>query len=193
MAILEAVKSIKKPPRPKHEKPKLYDRTVAGVPDAYTVIVDDPYEHGAKQTMTASLRDDPLGRLFIRNQIDKAQFDAGRDMQGLYERAQIGGVKAMDPTKEPVDGGGAIPEMIGDIQMRAVKRIAQLEKTLGNEGTALIRQFLACRMFVDQIAEQRGLTSQRDKDYLGKRIRECLETLAIELGHAGRVISITGG
>lgn len=162
--------------------------------DVCAITVDDPGEliggdrvypnSGQKVVAIQSLRDDPLGRLHVRNQIDDAQYRAGRDMQGYYERSEIGGLKAMDTTKEPVDGGGLIPEVMKDAQFKAIKEIIRLEKALGMEGAALTRQVLANRMFIDQIAEQRGMCDQLGKKYLGRRFRECLETLAKELHYA---------
>jgi hypothetical protein len=162
--------------------------------DVCTIMVDDPGEliggdrvypnPGQKVVALKSLRDDPLGRLHHHRQIDDAKYQAGRTMQGFYERAEIGGLKAMDTTKEPVDGGGLGPEAMKDTQFRAIKEIIRLEKSLGMEGAALTRQVLANRMFIDQIAEQRGMCDQLGKKYLGRRFRECLETLAKELHYA---------
>ena len=56
--------------------------------------VDDPYEPGAKIVTLRNLRDDPLGRLHDRNQIDEAQFQAGRRFQADWERAEKGLVRS---------------------------------------------------------------------------------------------------
>lgn len=64
--------------------------------------------------VTASLRDDPLGRLFARRHIDDAQYRGGLKLLELFELAEIGSLQAMDPGKEPVDGRGAFVEPITD-------------------------------------------------------------------------------
>jgi hypothetical protein len=160
---------------------------------ARLVSVDDPGElvaggriyalPGQKQRVWQILRDDPLGRLHCRQQIDDAQYHAGREMQGYYERSEIGNVKAMDTTKEPVDGGG-IPDVLTEGQQKARKRVIELERALGLDGASIIRDFLACRMFVEQIAVKRRMEGERELRYLGRRLRECLERLAKELQYA---------
>lgn len=171
--------------------PRTFDRTVEGVPDSRTVVVDDPLEKHAKLRMTASLRDDPLGLYHHKKQIDDAQYYAGRHLQGLYWTAQIGGAKAIDFTREAVDGGGSVQAM-RDSQLDAVTEITKLERALGTEGAAIVRQVLACCMSIEEIATQRGFTAQRAKDYLGRRFRECLETLAQEIGLASKISTRSG-
>lgn len=171
---------------PPAEMRKVHDRRASNLPAnamVRVVTVDDPYEAGAKIAAVASLRDDPLGRLRARKQIDEAQYRAGRDMQALYERAEIGKVMAVDTTKEPVDCGGA-PEVLTDGQQRAIKEIIRLERVLGLEGSALVRDVLAERMFIEQCAATRGMVRRHEREYLGRRFRECLETLAKELHYA---------
>jgi len=43
-----------------------------------TVEVDDPYARGERISAHVSLRDDPLGALWARHQIDDAKYVAGR-------------------------------------------------------------------------------------------------------------------
>jgi len=50
-------------------------------------------------------------------------------------------------------------------------------------GYQLIREVLGSRKFIEQIARERGLHSRGQAEYLGKRFRECLETLEIVCGH----------
>jgi hypothetical protein len=148
-----------------------------------TVIVDDPYEIGGKIFAIASMRDDPLARLHARGQIDDAQYAAGRHWQKLFGDSEVGGLKAMDTTKEPVDGGG-FSDPITDRQRRAVAGLIRATKALGLEGEALVRDILGRRWFIEQAAAARGLHTQRGIDYLGRRFRECLETIAKEFGYA---------
>src|SRR3974390_2897019 len=67
-------------------------------------VVDDPYGPG-KIDVVRSVRDDPLAGLRARRFIDEAQFVAGRHWQQCWEDSEIGQVRAIDTTKEPVDGG----------------------------------------------------------------------------------------
>jgi hypothetical protein len=148
-----------------------------------TAVVDDPYEAGARTAVVVSLRDDPLRRLRARNQIDEAQFQAGRHWQRLCEEAEIGSIRAVDTTREPVDGGSQ-RELLTDRQRRAAQGLMRAARALGREGDELVRDVLGRRLFIEQAAALRGATTQRSIDYVGRRLRECLETLASEFGYA---------
>ncbi len=169
-----------------------------GIPVRF-IRVEDPYEGGAQIVVAQVLRDDPLGRLHARDQLRSirereddskmgrdtglARYEAAREMQTYYERAEIGNVKAMDTTKEPVDGGG-IPDPFTDSKLKAMKKIAVIERVLGIEGSALLRDVLIRRMFLNQCALLRGITNDRGMRYLNRRFRETLELLAKELNYA---------
>jgi hypothetical protein len=87
--------------------------------------VPDPYSTtGGQILVTASLRDDPLGRLFARRHIDEGQYRAGLKLLELFGLAEIGSVQGMDPSKEPVDGRGAFVEAITDSHIRAARQLA---------------------------------------------------------------------
>lgn len=151
------------------------------------VSVDDPYERGAKIVAIANIRDDPLGRMHARDQIDDAQYAAGREYQRLWEHAEIVGVKAMDTTKEPVDGGAVTPDPFTDKQRAAMRTLDRLGRELGQEGEALCRLVLVERKYLGVIAESYGVRiSDRSTRYFGMRFRECLETLAVALNFAPR-------
>lgn len=146
------------------------------------IEVDDPYEIGGKIVTLRSVRNDPLAGLHSRGFIDEAQYQGGRAFQHDFETAERG-PKAIDPSKEAVDGG-MMPEPITDHQQRAVVRLNAAERKLGQNGASLVHAVLIARQTVDQICAARGLRSQRENDYIGKRVRECLDTLAKVYGFA---------
>lgn len=182
----------------------IHDRKATALPInamVRPVYVDDPYERGARIIAIQSLRDDPLGRLHARDQLrsaaektaderrggrdtGEARYNAGRVLQRLYERAEIGCVKAMDPTKEPVDGGG-VGEVLTEGQQVARRKVIVLERALGIDGSALMRDMLGNRMFLHDIAKKRQMDGALELRYLARRARECLERLARELGLVG--------
>jgi hypothetical protein len=144
-----------------------------------SVVIDDPYSQiGEKIKATRSLRDDPLASLYIRSQINTAQFEAGRKFQRLVEEAQIGGIKAIDPAKESVDGG-RIPEPITDQQIKACRELNRAYRELGQEGAALMHDIAGDGMSVILAAGKRHMTSKLEIKYVGRRFRECLESLAV--------------
>ena len=68
----------------------IHDRRATELPKGAivgVVTVDDPYARGERISTVANLRDDPLGALWARHQIDDAKYVAGRHWQRLYEAA----------------------------------------------------------------------------------------------------------
>jgi len=161
--------------------PTVHDRKTTDAPtSAYVaaVEVDDPYETGGKIVTLRNLRDDPLGRLHDRKQIDSAQFEAGRAWQADYEEAEVGGASAIDPTKEAVDGGKP-PEMFTDRKRRATANLARAARELGAFQESIVRDVLARRMFPNEVAIARGFSSQREVDHYSWLFRRSLEILAV--------------
>lgn len=131
-----------------------------------------------------SLRDDPLARLHDRRQISDSEFRAGRDFQKLLEHAELGRMRTNDPSREPVDGGIGVSDGLNDREIRAFRQLASLWPILGKDGSAILRAFLGERQFLAAIAGARGLDAdQPTLRYLGRRVRECLATLATEFGY----------
>ena len=90
---------------------KVHDRRAQDLPlnaQVAAVEIDDPMalEPGEKIVALRSIRNDPLGRLHSHHQIDEAQFRGGRAFQDDWEKAERG-PRAVDPTREYVDGGQA--------------------------------------------------------------------------------------
>jgi hypothetical protein len=186
------------------------DRLAADVPagaEVATVIVDAPREYdsphtrreyisvrrrgraqiaggGNRQRMYRQLRDDPLARLHSHRQIDDAQYQAGRRYQGDFEASQIS-VAAVDPTREPVDGG-RIAEPFGERRMRALKSLARADAALGLRGAILMRYFLLERMPIRAIAAAHAITKRTHVEHLGWEIARHLDTLALHYGYVAR-------
>lgn len=137
-------------------------------------LVENPYKHGETIRVMRATKDDPLAGMHARGWIDTAQLGAGRIWQRHWENAAIGAVKAIDPTKEPVDGKGPIPAAFTDKQRKACMALRQAAIMLGDEGDKLVREILGERRELVMVA----LRHNRAKKYIGQRFRECLETLA---------------
>lgn len=154
-------------------------------PDIVQDEVDNPYQVGPlKITVAVSTRDDPLRGMLARGQIDRAQYEAGRLWQKYREQSEVGGIRAIDTTKEPVDGGGAYPEPITDAQRLAVMKLNAAAVELGPYGTRLVESVLGRRLSIVQAAAERFMVSKRGELYIGRRLVECLETLAVLWGLA---------
>jgi hypothetical protein len=178
-------------PKTKRKKPhnpaKAHDRRSRDLlrnVEVATVEVDNPLglEPGEKIVALRSIRNDPLGRLHSHHQIDEAQYQGGRAFQSDWEKAERG-PRAVDPTREYVDGG-QMREPITESQRKAVLRLNRAERELGADGSALAHDVLVHGMTMDQIGQRRGLTTQRWRDYFARRFCECLDRLALIYGFA---------
>jgi hypothetical protein len=117
------------------------------------IVVDDPYEVGGKLSTLRQFRADPLARLHSHRQIDDAQFAAGRAYQRDREIAERG-ARAIDPTKEAVDGG-VVPEALTDRQIKARKRLIKIERDLGRRLMSVIEAVLIDGKTIEQFTQSR--------------------------------------
>src|SRR5204862_25200 len=126
--------------RPNNLKNIVHDRISRDLPRHAQVAraeVDDPYEEGARIVVLRSTRHDPLAEMISKRQIDQCDYDAGRHWQAAWEHAEIGTVRALDPTREAVDGG-RLWEGLTDAQRRAVEELRAAREALGQQGHQLI-------------------------------------------------------
>ncbi len=170
-----------------HDPARAHDRRSRDLlrnAEVAAVEVDDPLalDPGEKIVALRSIRNDPLGRLHSHHQIDEAQYQGGRAFQSDWEKAERG-PRAVDPTREYVDGG-QMREPITEGQREAVLRLNRAERELGADGSAIVHDVLVHGMTMQQIGERRGLTTQRWKDYFARRFCECLDRLALLYGYA---------
>ena len=178
-------------PRAKRKKPydpaRVHDRRSQDLPlnaEVAAVEVDDPLalEPGERIVALRSICNDPLGRMHSHRHIDEAQYQGGRAFQNDWEKAERG-PRAVDPTREYVDGGQA-REPITEGQRKAVLRLNRAQRELGADGSALVHEVLILGMTMEQIGQRRGLRTQRWNDYFARRFRECLDRLALMYGFA---------
>lgn len=154
-----------------------------GLDDLQVVKVQSPFNPtGAPVPVMKSLRDDPLGRMAKRRQIKPWHEAAGRHWQRLWEEAEIGGARAIDPTKDAVDGRRFV-DPFAERQQRAILALNKIARWLGEDGDALVHDVLGRRMYLGQVAASRGISDRSGLAYVSHRFRECLETLARRLGH----------
>ena len=166
----------------------VHDRRAADLPYNTTVVadvVDDPFKDGERIAVLKSIRNDPLLGMLSRKTIDRAQFEAGRKWQKLYETAGIGLIIAMDPLKEPVDGHGASRADITDAQLDAFAELKYADSMLGWADRNLVRHVLADGLTIVAIAIRNDHASQWGIRYIGMRFRDCLEALAVHWGLVG--------
>lgn len=146
------------------------------------IEVDDPMEMGGKLIVMRSVRNDPLANLHARSHIDDAQYQGGRSFQRDFETAERG-PRAIDFTREAVDGG-LMPEPITEGQRKAARKLAEVYRVLGQDGSSLTHGVLIHGQTYRQVANSRGFSGERWEKYFGARFRECLNQLAIVYGFA---------
>jgi type IV secretory pathway protease TraF len=170
---------------------RIHDRRSADLPInamVAPITVDDPYgtETGEKIVVFRSLRDDPIGAMHARGQVEEWQYTAARHWQKLHAIAGIGGARAIDTTRDAVDGGQIASTTITDMQCRALAELSKASRALGLEGVAIVRDILGRGMPLLHAAAARFLSSERELIYFGRRFRESLDTLSVVFGFAPR-------
>lgn len=148
------------------------------------IEVDDPFEPGTKIQVLRQLRCDPLARLHTHHQIDEAQYMAGRCYQRDWERAERG-ARAIDPTKEAVDGG-CLPEPLTDLQAKARKRLIRVHAELGRSMKTLVEAVLIQGSSIEAFSITQGRAGARWANYYGKMFRDGLDVLAVEYRFSDR-------
>jgi hypothetical protein len=140
-----------------------------------------------RSTVIVNLREDPIGRMHARRQVDEAQYSAARAYQRLYDCATFGNLSPADPSRIRVDGGKA-PDPISAARMAAATRLRSVEGTLkdwhGHAGLSLTRCVLTGGKSVEKSARDFGASSSRETRFWGLLFRKCLDVLAKALGFA---------
>lgn len=151
-----------------------------------SLVVDDPFEKVNPKTgkrpkirVAANLRNDRLGYMFSRRLVSHAQYAAGRKWQLVHEQTTVGRIRAIDPTREPVDDS-RIPDVLNDSMLKASKELDRARQRLGTEGHLLIVAVLVDGKSLEELATE---AVGREANWyhvkkLGRRFRECLDTLA---------------
>jgi hypothetical protein len=170
-----------------HDPSKVHDRRSNDLlrnAEVAAIEVTDPYavEPGDKIVVMRSIRNDPLAALHSRRQIDEAQYHGGRAFQFDFEQIERG-PQAIDPAKPFVDTSHN-PQPLSEGYAKSLVRLNRVHGLLGQNGSGLIHAFLIERVGLEGICQMRGLIGERERVYIGKRIRECLEELAKIYGFA---------
>jgi len=136
-----------------------------------------------KMFAPVSLKDNPLGRMFNRKQINQAQYLAGCEYQQSVElsRKQSGSGQF----QMRVDGG-RIGDAVSDQQLRYADVAKTCEhailKRCGNEGLWMARLVLLDNKESHQAARQLGARKELEIRHWQWVFRRCLDALAERLG-----------
>ena len=132
------------------------------------------------EDVKVNVRESLTGVLASRGLIDAAQARAAVRFRALWEAMGGSGAGAMDYTREPVDGGGAV-EPISERQMRAGKELWACRELLGLRGYTLVSRVCGEGQSLYDIGSKR-----REKDSAVDALRGFLDDLAEMWGYSTR-------
>jgi hypothetical protein len=96
----------------------------------------------------ARLKEDPLGRMFHRRQLDRALFLSGREYQALFDSTQVAIVRSVDLSKTKISGGQCF-DPLTDSRQRASRKLHYADDAVmhryGAEGLSLVSPMRAPR------------------------------------------------
>jgi hypothetical protein len=161
-----------------------------------TLMVEDPYECDAqmrsvKRVKVISTRDDPVGWMYQHGQLARDGERDGRDaetrlmaarrFEQLYERAEIGGARAIDFTRDVVDGGQIVtPDAM--LRSEALAELNAMWRLLGINGSLLVRRVIGeKRTLVEVAAMLLGIEVPKDRVERSMLIRGLLENFLCAL------------
>jgi hypothetical protein len=141
----------------------------------------------ARLLVARTRRDDPVGGLFARGQIDQAAYQAARKYQALVERAGRG---VHSPSLEPRIQG-AMFDGLSEAQQRAARRlrrvVAEIVLAVGRLGLTVLHAVTVDGLTPHNVAVTfLGDRSQRTTDFISKLFRRVLDELALILGLSSR-------
>jgi len=137
-------------------------------------------------TVPVNKRHDVIMFLRSKKVIDEAQFRAGMKFRALLERAGARGARAMDYTREHVDGGSAWP----DTDVRAIdaaNQLAALYNVIGKTDYPLLEQLIITNSSIADVAklwDTKGRDLAFMRRYLSRRVRDALDLAAKHWGFA---------
>jgi hypothetical protein len=173
---------------------------VEGADDLDVILVSDPLEEAemervgrgppmvrrkknvSLQRRVVSIRDDAVGRMAKRGQLGEGtereiRLKAARYYEDVYARAEIGGARAIDFTRDVVDSSYVhVPD--ADNRLTAQKRLGDINKTLGNIGAEVVYAVLILKWSSEILAQSHGDGNERGRLHWGWRFKECLDTIA---------------
>jgi hypothetical protein len=88
-------------------------------------------------SVAINVRESAIEHLASHKRINSAQAVAGDRFRRLWEQAAIGAVKAIDPTKDAVDGGAA-GDLITDVMLAASEELKRALQAIGPIGSRVL-------------------------------------------------------
>ncbi len=160
--------------------------------DIVFMDVDNPFysrAHNASSTNPPKIRaahnakESAIITMAARGHLTVAQVRAAKNFCTLWEAMGGAGARAIDYSREPVDGGRS-PEAITEKQLRAGKEMKACADLLGVLGYELVCKVAGMGMSLQEVAG----TERRRRDHAADSLRGCLEVLAVHWGYSNAKI-----
>lgn len=157
-----------------------------------TVDVDNPHfsrshaESPSNPKATPAqfdMRENYAGYLWARKHIDDAEKRAADRVRAAYERMGGAGARAIDYSREQVDGG-QIAQTITDAHLLAAADLRHIHTVLGPEGYHLVVSFSGEGKWPKEFSRE------NDMPRPGQLFRQCLAALAESWGWKTRQIRV---
>lgn len=173
------------------------ERATEGIPDFELVecnVADpdfNPATSAKKQadtvTVQVNIRESSITQMRARDQIDEAQKVAADRFRAVFERAGLAGVKAMDTTRERVDGG-RMQGNLSDTRLDAARELSVLARELGKIGYPVCVLICGERLAIREMARRMlgRPAKKRELDYYGRLLRDHLDILCVFWGYKKR-------
>lgn len=145
------------------------------------VDIDNPYFNAAQEGEAGNVKqiraavnmmESPAAHWLHKGLIDVAEYRAATHFRALFERAGGTGAKAMDFTREKVDGGG-FTTPISDSRIDATNKLAELHGVIGRDGVGLVTTICGQCTPMNE-----AYPVKRDRDKAGHICRAMLTRLA---------------
>lgn len=106
-------------------------------PDFSRDHAEGRYGNHKRMPATINVRESAIVTMQARKLLTDAQAEAATRFRGLWETMGGKGAGAMDYSKEPVDGGGAV-QTVADHHIDAGRKLREAEICLGRRGYSLV-------------------------------------------------------
>jgi hypothetical protein len=144
-------------------------------------LVPDPMEPSASIKATVNVRESSIDHMASRGRINASQAEAGQRFRKLWEKAAVGRNKAMDTSREPVDGGG-VGDPISDDLVRASYELNKVLRIAGQAGAQLLIAIVGEGRRIEEVAARWSrsggvVKGDRAQGYVTGRMVEALDEL----------------
>lgn len=133
-----------------------------------------------KISVAVNLKEGPIAWMRHKGIIDDAQKKAADRFRQLWEAVGGAGAKAMDTTKEPVDGGGA-REPITDRQIDAGLKLKECRAIIGHRAYMIVEKVCGEGYSINDFSH-----TQRERKTNADYLKDALTDLSVHFGYASK-------